>query len=390
MSNLLKKRSFRRCMVATLSLMLFVSMVFGGVPGVGKAADVYADVNDRYVIAIDDGGDTFYEKCTLHEEDFDTDGNLTIEFRGADENNYNLFYQIDGKGKPYINSNSFELTDSYFYLTYFIINRERCVKCDYNAKVLTVNKSDFKKKQDGFYEMTVGTADTFTNNQWYLGIWFDENGENTYAPLGSWKGSGNSQWFEDTSGWYPVSQWMQTNKYYESFNAYAYKSEAAQMSGGWSDDNMNVSRAWFYFDSNGYAVHDGWYQIDGYWYYFDNFLYEAGCWRDGYYIGYDGTQTYEYTGSWKSDGTGWWFEDTSGWYPSNHNQIIDGKVYYFRADGYLATDQWLAPGTDGNPGEAGNTWSDWIHVDSSGLIDKYGEYDENGNWSEHGDWREYQ
>ena len=40
MSNLLKKRSFRRCVVATLSLMLFVSMVFGGVPGVGKADDM--------------------------------------------------------------------------------------------------------------------------------------------------------------------------------------------------------------------------------------------------------------------------------------------------------------------------------------------------------------
>ena len=382
MSNLLKKRSFRRCVVATLSLMLFVSMVFGGVPGVGKAADVYADVNDRYVIGEDNGYDTFYERCTLHDEDFDADGNLTIEFRGAD--NYNLFYQIDGKGKPYINSNYHELTDPYFYLTYFIINRERTVKCDYNGKALTVNKSDFKKKSDGLYELAIGKAHNDTKNQWYLGIWFDENGENTYAPLGSWKGSGNSQWFEDTSGWYPVSQWMQTNKYYGSFNANAYKSEADQMSGGaWSDDNMNVSRAWFYFDSNGYAVYDGWYQIDGYWYHFDNFLYEANCWRDGYYIGYDGTQTYEYTGSWKSDGTGWWFEDTSGWYPSNQSQIIDGKVYYFRADGYLATDQWLAPGTDGNPGEAGNIWNSWIHVDSSGLMDKHGEYDENGNWREY-------
>ena len=376
-----KQKPAKKCFAAALTLLLIFTMVFGNVFETGKLGDVYAGSNDRYVIAEDYGYGNTIEECTLHDEDFEADGTLTIEFRGVD--NRGLFYQIDGKGKPYINSKDSLLTNEYYYITYFILNRERAVKCDYSAKVLTVNKSDFKKKSEGLYELAIGSATNDAIDQWYMGLWFDKNGENTYAPSGTWKGSGDSQWFEDTSGWYPYSQWMKADKYYPDYNAYKYKSDAAQMSGAWGKDDMLVSSAWFYFDSNGYAIKSGWHQIDGYWYYFDNFLYEGYCWRDGYYINGDGTQTYSYTGSWCSDANGWWFADSSGWYPANQSQIIDGETYYFKADGYLATDMWLAPGPDYNtPGEAGNSWSCWLHVNSSGIVDKQGEYDENGKWTE--------
>ena len=55
-----------------------------------------------------------------------------------------------------------------------------------------------------------------------------------------------------------------------------------------------------------------------------------GQWYDSY-----GDPSYEYKGSWKSDAKGWWFEDTSGWYAKNEWQKIDGKWYYFTADGYM-------------------------------------------------------
>ena len=100
-------------------------------------------------------------------------------------------------------------------------------------------------------------------------------------------------------------------------------------------------------------------------------------WIDGKWYNADGSQTYADTGSWKSDSTGWWFEDTSGWYPKNEWQKIDGKWYFFCADGYMDYSEyrdgyWL--GADGA----------WIEVykgghwmcDSTGwwYVDEYGWY----------------
>ena len=58
-------------------------------------------------------------------------------------------------------------------------------------------------------------------------------------------------------------------------------------------------------------------------------------WRDGKWYDANGKQTYAGTLQWKSDATGWWVEDTSGWYPSDKWQKIDGKWYFFTADGYM-------------------------------------------------------
>ena len=81
-----------------------------------------------------------------------------------------------------------------------------------------------------------------------MDFWLDSNGDWTYKPLGSWKGSGDYQWYEDTAGWYPTSQWMKADKYSKDFNAYKYKSDAAQSdSASWSTNYLDVHTAWFYF-----------------------------------------------------------------------------------------------------------------------------------------------
>ena len=41
------------------------------------------------------------------------------------------------------------------------------------------------------------------------------------------------------------------------------------------------------------------------------------------------------------NGTGWWYADASGWYPANQWLWIDGRCYYFGADGYMATSQYI-------------------------------------------------
>lgn len=44
-----------------------------------------------------------------------------------------------------------------------------------------------------------------------------------------------------------------------------------------------------------------------------------------------------YAGEWKQDTTGWWYENSDGTYLANQWEWIDGKCYYFGADGYMLT-----------------------------------------------------
>ena len=41
-----------------------------------------------------------------------------------------------------------------------------------------------------------------------------------------------------------------------------------------------------------------------------------------------------YKATWRKDSKGWWYGDSTGWYAKNEAFKIDGKVYYFDADGY--------------------------------------------------------
>ena len=87
----------------------------------------------------------------------------------------------------------------------------------------------------------------------------------------------------------------------------------------------------------------GWTEIDGYWYYFLSSGYmDYSEYRDGYWLNADGTWNTAYSGGyWASDSTGWWYTDASGWYPVNTWLWIDGNCYYFKADGYMAKDEYI-------------------------------------------------
>lgn len=45
-----------------------------------------------------------------------------------------------------------------------------------------------------------------------------------------------------------------------------------------------------------------------------------------------------FAGEWKEDNKGYWYVNDDGHYPTNAWQEIDGKHYYFGADGYLLVD----------------------------------------------------
>lgn len=102
-------------------------------------------------------------------------------------------------------------------------------------------------------------------------------------------------------------------------------------------------------------------------------------WVDGKWYNADGTQTYDGIMSWKQNAKGWWIEDTKGWYPKSQWQKVNGKWYYFTADGYMDYSEyregcWL--GADGAWVEqySGGHWmqnaTGWWYEDASGWYPK--------------------
>lgn len=97
-------------------------------------------------------------------------------------------------------------------------------------------------------------------------------------------------------------------------------------------------KGWWVEDTLGWYPKSEWQKINGKWYYFtaDGYM-DYSEYRDGCWLGADGAWVEEYFGGhWMSDSKGWWYCDASGWYPTNQWLWIDGVNYFFGADGYLA------------------------------------------------------
>ena len=129
------------------------------------------------------------------------------------------------------------------------------------------------------------------SNEWVNGKWYDASGNQTYTGTLSWKSDASGWWVEDSDGWYPWSQWQK------------------------------IDGKWYYFDASGYMA--------------------SNEWRDGYWLGSDGSISYDGVLSWKSDASGWWVEDSAGWYPVSQWQKINGSWYYFGGDGYMVTNNYV-------------------------------------------------
>ena len=49
----------------------------------------------------------------------------------------------------------------------------------------------------------------------------------------------------------------------------------------------------------------------------------------------------EYTKGWIQDSVGWWYQYSDGSYPKSCWKTINGKEYYFKADGYMAVNEYI-------------------------------------------------
>ncbi|MBO5609301.1 MAG: leucine-rich repeat protein [Eubacterium sp.] len=104
----------------------------------------------------------------------------------------------------------------------------------------------------------------------------------------------------------------------------------------------NNATGWWVEDTSGWYPTNKWQKIDGIWYFFKPDGYMASNeYYNGYWFNSDGSWDDKYLLSWKSNSTGWWVEDISGWWPQSSWLKIDGYWYYFDASGYMVTSQYV-------------------------------------------------
>ena len=99
---------------------------------------------------------------------------------------------------------------------------------------------------------------------------------------------------------------------------------------------------WWVESTSGWYPVNSWQQIDGIWYFFKPDGYMASNeYYSGYWFNADGSWDSRYKVMWLCNDTGWWVEDISGWWPQNCWLKIDGYWYYFDASGYMVTNRYI-------------------------------------------------
>ena len=152
-----------------------------------------------------------------------------------------------------------------------------------------------------------------------------------------WVQNGSRWWYRHADGSYTTNGWEVIN------GAWYYFDGAGWMVTGW----IKLSGTWYYLTGSG-AMATGWIQVGGTWYYMnasgamvtdtwigDNYVDGSGAWVQGK----TRAQTY-----WVQNNGGWLYVQEDGSYAKSTWKTIDGKEYYFGADGYMATG-WLKQGS---------------------------------------------
>ena len=191
-----------------------------------------------------------------------------------------------------------------------------------------------------------------------------------------WIQSGNRWWYRHADGSYTKNNWEAIN------GTWYYFDGAGWMVTGW----VKLSGTWYYLTGSG-AMATGWIQVGGTWYYMNtsgamvtdtwignNYVDGSGAWVQGK------TRAQAY---WVQNNGGWLYVQENGSYAKSTWKTIDGKEYYFGADGYMVTG-WLKQGstwyylkpTAKNSAEkvGEKAYNYWVGTAGIGgyYIDKYG------------------
>ena len=217
-------------------------------------------------------------------------------------------------------------------------------------------KGDGNHKDNGSETEPMGSVDVTIkcpySNEWVDGKWYNKNGTQTYKPLGSWKKDGKDWMYADSSGWYAKNRWQKIDFKWYFFDKEghmlkdAYQKDASGKiwyigkSGAW-DEKAAVtgwkqdSKGWWFGLYGKDYLKNTWKMINGNWYYFKADGYVAqNEFVNGWWCNKNGVQSDPVKYSWHKTSKGWWYGVSGGWYAKNATYTIDGKSYTFDKMGY--------------------------------------------------------
>ena len=251
---------------------------------------------------------------------------------------------------------------------------------------------------DGKWYSFDPVSGALANPGWVRIAWANGQGENWYYAesdghlYSGWKMiDGKWYWFYDVDNEYtpPYMQYdtvtpthyITSEEEWQAASFYFFNKDGSLATGsdGWkSITNPNTGRTyWFWVNSDG-TCYRGWKQDNGKWYYLD-----VDMCSDGTY-NIDGVDyTFDASGAWVEDAsasaTGWVLYENGRWaYKFSDGswaygwQQIDGKWYYFDADGWMLADTYV----DGYYLDASGAWVEDAGASSTGWI----QY-EDGRWA---------
>ena len=210
--------------------------------------------------------------------------------------------------------------------------------------------------EEGGYVFASVKTDTVTpyglkaySDEWVNGIYYGKNGfRSTAHPYkAGWKTTKSGKQYVDSKKNVLKKQWatIDGKRYY--FKVSGCRAENEFINGkkfnGAGTQTYAYKFQWKttkngkrYVDSRGTYLKKRWATINGKRYYFKaNGCMASSEWINGKWFGKNGLQTRKYKGSWKKTKKGTRFVDTSGWYAKNRTLTINGKKYKFDKNGYV-------------------------------------------------------
>ena len=192
-----------------------------------------------------------------------------------------------------------------------------------------------------------------------------------------WVQSGSRWWYRHADGSYTRNNWEMIN------GSWYYFDGAGWMVTGW----LKLGNNWYYLNPGNGAMVTGWLQLGSTWYYMNGSgAMATDTWIGNSYVDANGVWDQSKTKAqayWVQNNGRWLYVQEDGSYAKSTWKTIDGKEYYFGADGYMATG-WLKQGstwyylkpTAKNSAEkvGEKAYNYWVGTAGIGgyYIDKYG------------------
>ena len=230
------------------------------------------------------------------------------------------------------------------------------------------------------------------------GTWYYLTGSGAMAT--GWIQTGGTWYYMNASGAMVTDTWI-GNNYVDGSGAWIPGKVKAQAGwvqsgsrwwyrhadGSYTRNNWEmINGSWYYFDGAGWMV-TGWLQLGSTWYYMNGSgAMETDTWIGNSYVDANGVWDQSKTKAqayWVQNNGRWLYVQEDGSYAKSTWKTIDGKEYYFGADGYMVTG-WLKQGstwyylkpTAKNSAEkvGEKAYNYWVGTAGIGgyYIDKYG------------------